>query len=250
MDNYYSFEPVEKPQETVIDAIPEKILISLMYRPGMTFNELWNKKGRSNRFAYHVKKLQESNLIKKDDQGKYKLTTKGKKRVAYLESLTGDRCELPIVAVIILVTDGDKVLLYERAKEPFYGYWGAHGGKLRSTNYILEQARESIKKETGLECDLELKGLFSAKTYADDDIFYGHQLFVLKGSNPRGKLLKSTKKGTHRWVKKDEVSKLRILPNIPHLIKIIDSERFRWIEADRFQKKDTFSMKIRKDITL
>ena len=242
-------EEPQEPSESAIDSIPEKILISLMYRQGLTFNELWNKKGRSNKFAYHLKKLMDNGFVTKDDSGKYALTTKGKKRVAYLESLTGDRCELPIVAVIVVVTKGRQVLLINRTKEPFYGYWGVHGGKLRSTNSILEQAKESLKNETGLECNLELKGLFSAKTFTED-LFYSHQLFIVKGTNPRGELIKKTKKGINQWVRKNEITKLRVLPNIPHLIKIIKGKRFRWIEAERFQKDNKFSMNVKKDVVL
>ena len=109
---------------------------------------------------------------------------------------------------------------------------------------------ESIKKETGLTCDLELKGLFSAKTYIDDDFSYGHQLFIVKASNPQGELINKTEKGENKWVKREDIQKLKILPNIPHLIKIIQSKHFRWIEADRFQEEDNFTIDIKNDIVL
>jgi ADP-ribose pyrophosphatase YjhB (NUDIX family) len=213
----------------------QNILLDLMYKKELSFNQLWRKQGRSNNFAYHVKKLEEEGFIKKVN-GKFKLTIKGKKRVAYLESMTGNRLEQPITAVIMVIQEKDKILMLNRTKEPFHGYWGVHGGKLKSTNYILKQAEESILEETGLTCQLELKGLFSSRSYLNEELSYGHQLFVVKASKPKGKLLEKTKKGQNKWFKKTEIKKLHILPSVKHLLEIVESKHFRWIEADRFQE--------------
>ncbi|PIZ52273.1 hypothetical protein COY27_00725 [Candidatus Woesearchaeota archaeon CG_4_10_14_0_2_um_filter_33_13] len=218
------------------DSSQSRILYDLMYKKECTFNQLWNKNGRSNNFAYHVKKLETDGLIKKTEQGTYKLTIQGKKRVAYLKEMVGDRFELPIVAVVMIIQKDDKILMLKRTKEPFHGYWGVHGGKLKSTNYILEQAADSIKTETGLTCDLKLKGVFSSKSYLNNEFAYGHQLFVVKATNPKGKLLKETKKGINQWYTKEKIEKLNILPSLPHLFNIVESKHFRWIEADRFQE--------------
>ena len=247
---YYLTELPEVSPVVTFQNIQEKILFLLMYHPAMTFNELWHKEGRSNKFAYHLKVLEKKNLVEKTKDGKYKLTVEGKKQVAYLEENSGKEVEFPIVAVITVIMKDDHYLMLHRTKEPFHGYWGIHGGKLRSTNYILEQAKESIKKETGLTCTVELNGLFSSKSYVDKQYVYNHQLFVVKATNPKGTLLKETKKGANKWVRKDEVKKLKILPNIPHLIKIATGKRFRWIEADRFQEGDQMTVKVKKDIVI
>ncbi len=238
-------------EEIKIQNIEKRILITLMYKPKRSFNELWNKEGASNKFAYHLKSLEKDGLVEKGKEGKYLLTIKGKKHVAYIEQKSGDSCEFPIVAVITLIIKNGKYLMTHRTKEPFYGYWGLHGGKLRSTNYILEQAEESIKTETGLTCDMVLKGLFSSKTYVNNQFSYHHQLFIVKATNPKGTLLKETKKGLNKWVSMGEVKKLNILPNIPHIVKIATGKHFRWIEADRFQENGVFTrMDVKKDILL
>jgi len=241
-------EHFDELSENIIQDIEKRILITLSYQPKRTFNELWNKQGPSNKFAYHLKALERKSLVEKARDGKYNLTTKGKKHVAYIEQQSGDHCDFPVIAVITVIMKDDKYLMTHRTKEPFYGYWGLHGGKLRSTNYILEQANESIKTETGLTCDVALKGLFSSKTYVNSKFSYHHQLFIVKATNPKGTLLKETKKGLNKWVSPEEFRKLTILPNIPHLIKIATGKHFRWIEADRFLENDTFKdIIVRKD---
>lgn len=233
-------ETVEK-KEPPVQNIQHRILSKLMYNPLLTFNKLWNKEGESNKFAYHLKKLEKEGLVRKAEKG-YQLTAKGKKYVTYMEGKTGEVWKFPVIVVTTVILDekNNKILMLERGKEPFRGYWGIHGGKLKFSQYILECAKESILEETGLTCDVKLKGLFSSKTFDGKELAYNHQLFIVKATNPKGKLLKQTNKGRNRWVNRKDIKKLRILPNIPLLISIAMSKRFRWIEADRFQENEMF----------
>lgn len=225
----------------------QKILMKLMHEPVLTFNELWNKEGTSNSFSYHIKVLEEDRLIEKTEEG-YKLTHEGKKYSGYIEGETGEKAKAPIVAVFIVVLDGDKALMQKRTKEPFYDYWGFVGGKLKFDQYILECAKEELKQETGLECDLELKGLFSSKTYNNKDLSFNHQAFVIKATNPGGKLIKKTREGTNEWIDIKDMDKLKTFPNAPNSLDIALSDSFRWVEADRFQEDDVFKeMKVLKD---
>lgn len=225
------------------------ILRKLMHKQFLSFNELWGKEGTSNSFAYHLKVLEEDGFIKKTESG-YCLTHAGKKYAAYVEGESGTQAKFPLVGVIVVIIKDDKVLLMKRTKEPFYGYWGFVGGKLKFTQYILECAAQEVKEETGLECDLELKGLFSSKTYNKKELSYNHQMFIIKGSNPRGELLRKTREGECAWVNVSEVSKLNIFPNVLHSIDMAQSEGFRWLEADRHQENDEFtSMDVLKNIT-
>ena len=57
-------------------------------------------------------------------------------------------------ACALVVQDG-RVLLVRRAIEPFYGYWGFHGGKLKFNQYLLECAQQEILEETGRGFDVD-----------------------------------------------------------------------------------------------
>ena len=241
-----------------IEVIQKKILSKLMYTPIMKFNQLWNKEGESNKFAYHLKKLENAGLVEKTSNG-YRLTTKGKEYVPYIKSRTGTEWKSPLVCIALVVIDDkkNKVLMFQREKEPWHGYCGFHGGKLDSTEYILESAQKSLLEETGLKGQLEFKGIFSSKTYNgkidsnNNELFLSHQLFVIKASHLKGKVIKKTRKGTNVWVATDNIHKKNIFPNSPLLLKIALSKKFRWIEADRFQENNKFTeLRILKDITL
>lgn len=244
--------PLEKVPALIIENPRNKILSKLTYNSALAFNKLWNKEGESNRFAYHLKKLEQDGFIKKTEKG-YSLTRKGKEYVTYMEGKTGETWKFPVIAVttVIFNKKENNVLMLERAKEPFRGYWGLHGGRLKFSDYILECAKDSILEETGLICHVELKGLFSSKTFEEHELSYNHQLFVVKATQPKGTLLQKTSKGRNKWVPLLRLSKLKILPNIPLLVDIAKSRKFRWIEADRFQENDLFKgLTVKKDIVL
>ena len=233
-----------------IHNVQHRILRQLMHKPQLSFNQLWNKEGTSNRFAYHLKMLEEQGLIRKNNDA-YSLTSLGKKKVVYLEGETGEETTAPVIAVITIVFDKQKILVLERSKEPFYGYFGFGGGKLRRDEYILECAGRSLKEETGLSCNLKLKGLFSSKTYEGDTLLYNHQLFVVKATVPTGELLASTRKGKNVWMSKTQLRAVNVLPSAFTLLEIAGSSHFRWIEADRKQSENVVEMmKILRDETL
>ena len=226
-----------------------KIVRLLMHNPVLSFNELWNKEGRSNKFAYHVKVLEQEGIIEKTVRG-YRLANKGKKEAAYIEGATGKENKFPMLGVIIALHDNknNKFLLLKRTKEPFYGYWSFHGGKLNFEQYIFECAEEKLKKKTGLKCNLVFKGMLSTKTYNNGKLSYNHQLFILKGENSKGKLIEQTTGGKNRWFTKEEINNLKVIPTVPYIVDIVLSKKFRWIEADRFQEDGEFkSIKILKD---
>jgi len=105
------------------------IISKLMFMPLATFSDLYDGSMESNRFAYYLKTLEDEGLIRKEGMG-YVLTEEGKKFSTYLEGKTGKREKQPLLGVLAVGIDEDKVLLGERTKEPFYGFWALPGGKI------------------------------------------------------------------------------------------------------------------------
>lgn len=231
------------------DNLQDSILQRLMHNPLQTFNQLWNKAGPSNKFAYHVHALEKRGLLAKRDQ-RYILSQLGKREVAYRKSGTGKRIQSPIVAVAIVVKRGNKYLMQQRMQEPFLGYCGFPSGKIGFEQYIYECAAATLEEETGLQCNLQLRGLFSSKTLASSKLLYNHQLFILSGSAPTGVFKVEGEKGTNKWLTKSELRKENILPNILSLIEIAGGKSFTWMEADRLEVKNNIkSMKVKRKET-
>jgi len=239
-----------KIEQKTFDNLETQILFSLMYTPQLSFNRLWNKNGRSNKFAYYLQKLQKEELIVKEGK-KYSLTAKGKQRATYINGKTGKVTQKPLLAVAVILKHRGKYLMLQRTKEPFHGFWGFPGGKIEFSNYPLEQAAESLLEDAGLRCQLQLKGIFFSKTYHAGKQLYNHQIFIVKGTEPSGHLLPLTAKGKNKWASRSEILSLKTIPNTSLFLDIVESNDFRYVEADRiFNDSESTTLNIKTNLKL
>jgi 8-oxo-dGTP diphosphatase len=222
-----------------MNKIRREIIKKMMHVPGLHFNELWDKEITSNNFAYHLKILEEDSLIEKK-QERYYLTHAGKKYVVFIDGKSGKKSSHPLLCVVIIIIHEDRILMQQRKKEPFYDYWGFPGGKIESDQFILESAERELREETGLRADLSIRGLICIKTYNEGQQSFSHYIFIVRGDNPRGKLLQETPEGVNKWVKLDKVNELSIFPDIPKDIEVALGNRFTLLEYDRHIVGDGF----------
>ena len=59
----------------------------------------------------------------------------------------------PFLGVGALIFDHDKLLIVERAGEPFKGYWSLPGGILETGEKLDQGVRREVLEETGLEVE-------------------------------------------------------------------------------------------------
>jgi ADP-ribose pyrophosphatase YjhB (NUDIX family) len=124
----------------------QKDILKLLNKNAKTYSDLYKTlKIKSNLFDYHLQKLLQQNLISKL-KDRYKLSSAGQALTPYLEFE-----KQPIIAVVLTVFKGDKVVLVRREKHAFCGYWAIPGGKLNFGETIEQAAARICEKETGLQ---------------------------------------------------------------------------------------------------
>ncbi len=64
--------------------------------------------------------------------------------------ITAVTLERPILGVGALIFNRDKILLVERGKEPFKGYWSLPGGVLETGETLEQGIIREVREETGL----------------------------------------------------------------------------------------------------
>lgn len=195
-----------------------RVIIRLSEGPA-GFNELWDKQGPSNAFAYHLNVLKEDGYVTHDGE-RYALTDLGRTFSSFLDRDTRTRVEGPLSSVAIIARRGSSVLFIERTREPFRGQLGLPAGKMRKDEYPREAAERELLEETGMSGELTLRGVVCTKTTRDDELVYSAHLFVYTADDLSGEAIGSDE-GRVVWsTPHDE----RIIPDIATILELADSE--------------------------
>ncbi len=185
------------------------ILRELLFTPTARYSVLRKKTGlESDHFKFHIARLIEVGYIEKTDDGTYRLTAQGKE---YANKIDTDKNVIerqPKSAVIIVLKNGEQVLVQERLKHPYFGFWGYPGGKIHWGETILEAAARELAEETGLKAAMTYGGVYhehvrSAETgeILEDKIFH-----VVRAEKPTGSLMDTFEGGRNTWLTLSELA--------------------------------------------
>lgn len=126
--------------------IQRSIMEKLGYRNRKRFSELQGNKS-SNKISFHLNKLQEENLIQKEDR-KYFTTPEGKEYLAYIEQ---NQIRQPLIINHVLIYSEDSVYLKKR-NDPLDPFPGSYRGLVLRTeknSSIQRSAEEAFSREFG-----------------------------------------------------------------------------------------------------
>lgn len=189
--------------EAKIHETQTTILRELLFLPSARFSDLRKKTSlESDYFKFHLTRLVEVGYIKKLSSGEYKLTPLGKE---YANKLDTDRNAIehqPKSAVIIVVRDSKRLLVQERLKHPYFGFWGYPGGKIRWGETILEAAARELKEETGLAATMKYQGVYHehVRSAETDEILEDKIFHIISARLPKGTLLERFEGGRNVWM--------------------------------------------------
>lgn len=180
------------------------ILHVLLFRPNARFVDL-QKASRlsSDHFNFYLKQLLEDGLVVKNTEGLYHLTPKGKEFSNRFDTDERKVERQPKVAVCLMISrDDGKVLVQQRLKQPYYGYWGRPTGKIRWGETILQAGARELLEETGLTADFAYDAIYHKRDFnkATGELLEDKIFFMLKVANPRGTLIEEFEGGRNAWM--------------------------------------------------
>jgi 8-oxo-dGTP pyrophosphatase MutT (NUDIX family) len=198
--------------ETELHPIQFEILRYLMFHVGAKFSELNTQKLPTDHFTFHLKALVAEDLIEKNGN-KYDLTLKGKEFGNRLDTEKSGVEKQAKVSVLIVGRDKDKYLIQQRLKQPYYGFYGFFGGKIKYGDTPLETAKRELFEETGLVAKkLELRSVGHKMDYtAEGKLLEDKYFFVFKAEGFSGEFITDFEGGKNLWLTKEEILKL---PNL------------------------------------
>lgn len=108
----------------------------------------------------------------------------------------------PVVAVGVMLLDGDRVLLVKRARPPGVGKWTVPGGKVELGESLEAAALRELEEETGLGCTLgPLVEVLDRVVRAPDGTVEFHFVILdFLGSAPTGTLRAGSDSSDARFV--------------------------------------------------
>ncbi|HEX6988085.1 MAG TPA: NUDIX hydrolase [Bacillota bacterium] len=123
-----------------------------------------------------------------------------------------------------VLIENDAVLLVRRGSEPFRGSWGLPGGAVELGETVVEALRRELREETHLE--IEVGRLITYKDAVGRDAVtgrVGHHYVILFFTARRvgGHLQAGSDAAEVRWVDRDELKRLPLVPDLPALLDLV-----------------------------
>ena len=187
------------------------ILRHLLFVPEAGFAELQKRTGlTSDHFNFHIKKLVEVGYITKQDN-RYQLTPRGKEYANRMDTDENEIEKQPKVSVALIVerqVDGRReFIVQQRLKQPYYGFYGRLGGKVRWGESFESAATRELTEETGLTGDFTFSHIFHKRDYkkSDGSLLEDKIFVIMHCDNATGEMMEVFEGGKNFWMTQDEL---------------------------------------------
>ncbi len=222
--------------ETGINEVQAQIMRQLFTHDTLRFSEINIDDVPSDQFSYHLRQLIKNGLIEKLEDSRYRLSVMGKSRAILLDTRSSKYIDQGFVACRVVLSrdhEGKKqYLVQKRTKVPYRGYVSEPGGKILFGEDVVTAAKRNMLAETGLVCDMAVRGIAHFKDEYKESIVQDKFFFVIKATNPRGEVLKNGPTGENVWMSFDEIAAYKNThQGVTDMIKIVDGENFEFTEA-------------------
>jgi 8-oxo-dGTP diphosphatase len=108
----------------------------------------------------------------------------------------------PLPSCHALIRDGERILLVQRGRPPFEGYWGLPGGGIELGESVADALRREVREETGLDVAVgRFLGYADAIEHDEDGrVRYHYVIMYLEAAVQGGNLTASDDAAAVRWV--------------------------------------------------
>ncbi|MEP7204630.1 MAG: NUDIX domain-containing protein [Candidatus Saccharibacteria bacterium] len=206
------------------------VLRYLLFVPYATFAILQKQTElASDHFNFHIKKLVDSGLVEKQGSN-YQLTQNGKEYANRMDTDENEIEKQPKVSVALVVERQHngmrEFLAQQRLKQPYYGFWGRLGGKVRWGESFEEAAKRELKEETNLDGDFTFKTIFHKRDYRKKDgQLLEDKIFIIMHSDASsGELAEEFEGGLNQWMTQEEfIQQNKIFESARDFVDLVDN---------------------------
>lgn len=184
----------------------------------LKFNEIEKSlKIRSNKVSYHLKKMKEEGLIKKE--GDFYSLTKFAESYLPLMSYFNKKEIGPIPVVLVALMNKDNVLLIKRNKRPYKDYWALVGGKIHINEDFKQASLRNIENKTGIKAkEVSLNAILHERVQENKVIKHSFILFFTKVKTKEA-ISHESEYGNLKWFNINKLEKIKMIPSDKWLLK-------------------------------
>ncbi len=231
--------------KTTVDLHPSqaRIIRGLTFTKEANFAKLNSENLPTDHFAFHLRALLTAKLVTKTKRGIYELTTQGKEFANRLDTGNLAYERQAKVGVLICCTrkkgKRTEYLIQKRLKQPYFGYYGFFGGKIRLGEMAKETALRELEEETGLSGELQPIGIKHKMDYSESgELLEDKFFYVYRIDNPTGELRTVFEGGENYWLTEEEIGKLdRLFDGVFETIAWSKSKELEYVER-KYQVKE------------
>ncbi|OGM11413.1 hypothetical protein A2Z22_00850 [Candidatus Woesebacteria bacterium RBG_16_34_12] len=215
------------------------ILRELLFKPKARFSDLKKVDITNDHFTFHIKQLIKEGLVFKTNK-RYSLTDEGKEFANRMDTdaLNLERQAKVAIAIhaVSKKNGATEYLVHRRLKQPFYGWYGSHSGKIRWGETPLECAKRELLEETGLSGNFNLKGIIHYHHFHKDGRLLEDKYFwVYRVDKTRGMFKEKVPEGENIWMKEKEYRKLKnVFATFDEIKKVITCKSLVYIDKIKF----------------
>jgi ADP-ribose pyrophosphatase YjhB (NUDIX family) len=192
--------------EVHVHTAQTSILRELLFQRSAGFAELQKPTGLdSDHFNFHIAQLVKKGLVERQARGRYALTPVGKEYANKLDTDSNTIERQPKISVLLVIwrsTERKELLLQERLKNPYFGFWGYPTGKVRWGEMVVEAAARELLEETGLIATFRFKGIYHEHAYREGDRdMLEDKLFLITETCSTTGALRDAEGCHNQWVK-------------------------------------------------
>ncbi len=154
--------------------IQRGIILSLATYSPQRFTELQPPRIPNNTFSYHLKRLIDTGYVTQTENG-YTSTRKALKLIGFGDSQRQRPSSPMVITMLYITNDEGEILLLNRNKRPFQGWYGLPSGTVHLGESVDEAAQRELFEKTTIISQSSLNSLgmldFQYREQESDDIF-------------------------------------------------------------------------------
>jgi 8-oxo-dGTP diphosphatase len=196
----------------------------------LAFNEIARMTGiRSNKLSYQLNLMAERGFVINDNG--YSLSIEAQRLIPYFSQIF--KKEVGVLPVVLgIVRHQDKILLIQRRKMPYKGYWGLIGAKQISGETIPETIERECMEEASLKTQFKRYNALVYERLREEGRFKNSFLFIITTVHAQTDIIQEREEGKVAWFDYEEVINGKVPDLIPSDVEFLKAYAAKQISID------------------